>query len=59
LAEAHRAVLVNLIARCAPGALVDLADVLDSVDPMSPGRGLVSVLADLATTRRRMLDELT
>jgi hypothetical protein len=59
LSEAHRAVLVNLIARCAPGALVDIADVLDAVDPASPGRGLASVLADLATTRHRMLDELT
>lgn len=57
--EAHRAVLINLVARCAPDGLVDIADVLDSVDPMSPGRGLASVLADLATTRHRMLDELS
>jgi len=58
LVESHRTVLVNLIARCAPGALVDVADVLDAVDSMSPGRGLASMLADLATTRHRMLDEL-
>ncbi len=58
LVEAHRAVLINVVARCAPDALVDVADVLDSVDPSSPGRGLASVLADLATTRHRMLDEL-
>ena len=57
-AEPHRAVLVNLFARCAPDALADAAEVLDAVDPMSPGRGLASVLVDLATTRRRMLDEL-
>lgn len=59
LAEPHRAVLVNVLARCVPGALVDIADVLDAVDPVSPGRGLALVLADLATTRHRMLDELT
>ncbi|MGA9279292.1 MAG: hypothetical protein WBV89_20255, partial [Ilumatobacter sp.] len=58
LVEAHRAVLVNVIARCAPEGLVDLADVLGAVDPRSPGHGLASVLADLATTRSRMLDEL-
>ena len=58
LGEAHRAVLINVVARCAPAALVDIADVLDAVDPASPGRGLASVLADLATTRHRMRDEL-
>lgn len=58
LGEAHRAVLINVVARCAPDALVDIADVLDAVDPSSPGRGLASVLADLATTRHRMRDEL-
>lgn len=59
LVEAHRAVLINVVARCRPEALVDVADVLDAVDPTSPGRGLASVLADLATTRHRMLDELS
>lgn len=58
LVEAHRAVLVNVVARCAPDGLIDVADVLDAVDPISPGRGLASVLADMATTRHRMLDEL-
>lgn len=58
LGEAHRAVLINVLARCSPQALVDVVDVLDAVDPSSPGRGLASVLADLATTRHRMLDEL-
>lgn len=55
----HKAVLVNLIARMRPDALADLAAVLDSVDPMSPGHGMATVLADLATTRHRMLDELS
>lgn len=54
----HRAVLVNLLARCAPGGLLDSADVLGAVDSRSPGHALASVLADLATTRHRMLDEL-
>ena len=58
MVEAHRAVLINVLARCSPDGLVDVADVLDAVDPTSPGRGLASVLADLATTRHRMLDEL-
>ena len=58
LGEAHRAVLINVLARCSPTALVDIADVLDAVDPSSPGRGLASLLADLATTRHRMRDEL-
>lgn len=59
LAAPHRAVLVNLLARVAPDGLLDVAAVLDAVDPVSPGAGLASVLADLATTRHRMLDELT
>lgn len=59
LAEAHRAVLVNVVARCLPTGLADLADVLGAVDPRSSGHALASVLADLAVTRRRMLDELS
>lgn len=59
LAQAHRAVLVNLIARITPGGLSDVVDALHGVDPHSPGAGLASVLADLALTRRRMLDELS
>ncbi|MEM1332171.1 MAG: hypothetical protein AAGG08_01830 [Actinomycetota bacterium] len=59
LGAAHRNVLVNVVARVAPSALTDLANVLDAVDPYSPGAGLASVLGDLATTRHRMLAELT
>lgn len=58
LGAPHRAVLINLLARCAPDALGDAADVLGAVDSRSPGHGLASLLGDLATTRRRMLDEL-
>ncbi len=58
LGASHRAVLVNLVARMAPGGLADAATVLDAVDPYSAGAGLATVLADLATTRERMLDEL-
>jgi hypothetical protein len=57
-ASAHRAVLVNLLARMRPDALPLVAEVLGAVDPASPGAGLASVLADLALTRSRMLDEL-
>ncbi|MGI9645641.1 MAG: hypothetical protein ACR2O6_10065 [Ilumatobacteraceae bacterium] len=59
LGRAHRAVLVNLVARLPATTLADLARALGVVDPTSPGHGLASVLADLATTRHRMLDELT
>ncbi len=58
LGAPHRGVLVNLVARIAPASLVDLATVLDAVDPYSVGAGLASVLSDLTTTRHRMLDEL-
>jgi len=58
LVHAHRGVLVNLIARCRPDGLAAIAEALDAVPADSPGYGLASVLADLATTRRRMLDEL-
>jgi hypothetical protein len=59
LGEPHRAVLVNLVARMAPDGCADAADVLNAVDPHSSGYGLATVLADLATTRSRMLDELS
>jgi hypothetical protein len=59
LGPAHKAMLVNMVARVRVGALVDLAEVLSSVDSMSPGHGLASVLADAAITRHRMLEELT
>lgn len=55
----HRAVLVNLLARVRPDALGDIAEVLGAVDPHSPGAGIAASLADLADTRRTMLDELT
>lgn len=51
--------LVNLVARMRHDGLADLADVLLSVDPHSTGHSLATTLADLATTRRRMLDELS
>ncbi len=58
LGPSHRAVLVNLVARMLPSGLADAAAVLDAVDPYSAGAGLATALADLATTRHRMLDEL-
>ena len=58
LGAAHRAVLVNLIARVAPESLQGIASAVGSVDSTSPGYGLAAVLADLALTRQRMLDEL-
>ncbi len=58
LGPAHRAVLVNLIARVAPTSLHGIASALGSVESTSPGYGLAVVLADLALTRERMLDEL-
>ncbi|MEL6893616.1 MAG: hypothetical protein AAFP84_18635, partial [Actinomycetota bacterium] len=59
LGAPHRGVLVNLVARIAPTSLADLAAVLDAVDPYSAGAGLAGVLGDLATTRARMLDDLS
>lgn len=59
LVHAHRAVLVNLMARIRPDALTDLADVVLAVDPHSTGHALATVLADLAITRHRMLDDLS
>ena len=58
LGPAHRAVVVNLIARLRVDALGDVATALGAVEPGTAGFGLASVLADLADTRRRMLDEL-
>ncbi len=59
LVHAHRAVLVNLVARMRPDAVGTLATALDGVDGSSIGFALASVLADLARTRQRMLDELS
>ncbi len=58
LVHAHRAVLVNLVARLRPNALAEVATALEAVDGTSLGFPLASVLADLARTRQRMLDEL-
>jgi len=58
LGPAHRAVLVNLIARVAPESLPTIVSALGSVESTSTGYGLAAVLADLALTRQRMLDEL-
>ena len=54
----HRAVLINLLARCRPEVLEDAAAALSAVDPMWPSAGLALALADLARTRHRMLAEL-
>ena len=58
LVHAHRAVLINLVARMRADALGVVASALDAVDGSSIGFALASVLADLARTRERMLDEL-
>ena len=49
----HRAVLVNLVARCRPAVLLDAADALERTHV-----GLALALADLARLRHRMLVEL-
>jgi hypothetical protein len=54
----HRGVLVNLVARCRPDVLAELAAALDAVAPRSTSAGLALSLADLARTRRRMLAEI-
>ncbi len=59
LVHAHRAVLINLVARLRPDGLAAVATALDAIDGGSIGFPLASVLADLAHTRRRMLDELS
>jgi hypothetical protein len=59
LVHAHRAVLINLIARMRPEGLDDVAAALGAIDGGSIGFPLASVLADLAQTRHRMLDELS
>ena len=50
---AHRAVLVNLLARCRPEVLLDAADALERTRI-----GLALALADLARLRHRMLTDL-
>lgn len=51
--QAHKAVLVNLLARCRPAVLLDAAAALAATDV-----GLALALADLARLRHRMLVEL-
>lgn len=51
--QPHRAVLVNLMARCRPAVLIDGAEAIAST-----GVGLALALADLARLRHRMLSEL-
>jgi hypothetical protein len=58
LAHAHRAVLINLVARMRPDSLEAVATALETIDGSSIGFPIASVLADLARTRLRMLDEL-
>ena len=50
--------LVNTLARVAPGELGAIAAELEQVSPNAMAYGLASSLADLARTRRAMLDEL-
>lgn len=54
LVHAHRAVLVNVVARVRPDALADIARHLDALGP----HPLAAPLADLATTRDAMLTDL-
>ena len=58
LGRAHRAVLVNLLARMEPSSLPAVARAIDRVDPSSPSIGLAFALADLAHLRHHMLTEL-
>lgn len=57
-AAAHRAVLVNLVARLEPAALLALADAIGRVAPSSASIGLAVALTDLARLRHQMLTEL-
>jgi hypothetical protein len=56
LGPPHRAVLVNLVARCRPDTLAPLAAALRAVESSSVG--LSHLVADLAATRHEMLEEL-
>jgi len=58
LVHAHRAVLINLVARMRADSLGAVATALEAIDGSSIGFPLASVLADLARTRQHMLDEL-
>lgn len=56
--SAHRAVLVNLLARIAPSSLPAVGQAINRVDPSSPSIGLAFALSDLAHLRHHMLTEL-
>jgi len=58
LGRAHKAVLVNLLARMDPSSLPAVAQAIDRVDSSSPSIGLAFALADLAHLRHHMLTEL-
>jgi hypothetical protein len=55
---AHRAVLVNFIARMRTDALLPLASALAAAEVPHSSAGLAHSLAELAATRAHMLDEL-
>jgi hypothetical protein len=55
---AHRNVLANFVARCRTDALAPLAAALRHLDPALATGGIAHSLADLADTRRLMLEEL-
>ncbi len=58
LGSAHKAVLVNLIARIPAASVQPVAQALDHVDSSSPSIGVAFALADLAHLRHHMLTEL-
>ncbi len=58
LGTSHRNVIVNMLARVAPDRLGAIADELERVSATTAAHGLAASLADLARTRRAMLDEL-
>ena len=58
LGTSHRNVIVNTLARVAPDRLGAIADELERVSATTAAHGLAASLADLARTRRAMLDEL-
>jgi hypothetical protein len=55
---AHRAVLVNFVARVRPDVLLPLAGTLGQVELPYASSGLAHSLAELAATRAHMLEEL-
>ena len=55
---AHRAVLVNLLARVPPASLPAVGKALNRIDPSSLSIGLAFALSDLVHLRHHMLTEL-